>query len=101
MPLKSGRSRRKSARTARSVQPTSVTDSCVTRLRTPLAIFEEIFRTQVSCLLARTPFTTSKPSILSSSLGMSAGSFWRSASIGIRTRPRAASMPAAMAAVCP
>ena len=66
MPLKTGMRRRYSMRIALSVQPTSVTDSWVTRLRMPLAIFEETRRTQVSCRRARTPLTTSKPSIRSS-----------------------------------
>jgi hypothetical protein len=46
-------------RMARKVQPTSVTDSWVSRLRTPLAILEETLRTQVSCRRVRTPQTTS------------------------------------------
>lgn len=48
MPVNMGTRRRYSARQARSVQPTSVTASWVTRLRTPLAMREETFRTQVS-----------------------------------------------------
>ena len=41
MPRKTGISRTHSARNARSEQPTSVTDSCVTRLRKPFAMREE------------------------------------------------------------
>jgi len=59
MPVNIGTRRKYSARQARRVQPTSVTESWVYRLRTPLAILEETFRTQVSWRLTRTPETTS------------------------------------------
>lgn len=48
MPVNMGMRRRYSVRNAFRVQPTSVTDSWVSRLRTPLAMREETFRTQVS-----------------------------------------------------
>ena len=48
MPSKRGTRRRTSARQARRVQPTSVTPSWVTRLRTRLAMREEARRTQES-----------------------------------------------------
>src|ERR671916_469295 len=65
-----------------------------------LAIIDGILReTILSCRSLRQPETTSKPSSsLSSRRMMSAGSFWRSASMGMSTAPRAASMPAAVAA---
>ena len=59
MPVNIGMRRRYSVRLARRVQPTSVTWSWVTRLRTRLAMRDEALRTQVSWRLARTPLTTS------------------------------------------
>ena len=75
---------------ARSVQPTSVTDSWVTRLRMPLAIREETLRTQLSCRLGADAgdHVEARP-IRSRRRGMSAGSFWRSASRVTTIPPRA------------
>ena len=62
---------------------------------------DESFRTKPSWRPGRTPFTTSARSSAASSRGRSAGSFWRSASSVATTSPRAASKPAAKAAVWP
>lgn len=59
MPVNIGTRRRYSMRQARRLQPTSVTESWVSRLRTRLAIREEALRTQVSRRFVRTPLTTS------------------------------------------
>jgi hypothetical protein len=92
-----------SVRIARSEQPTSVTDSFVTQLRALFAIRDDTSRTHESRRFWRTPFTTSAPSasIFAMSLGMSAGSFCRSASSVTVISPRTASKPAANAAVWP
>ena len=76
-------------------------DSSLNKLRTTLAIFEEIFLIQGSLRLCRQPHTTSYSFIASSSRGISEGLFCRSASMVIMTSPRALSNPAAKAAVCP
>ncbi len=56
----------------------------------------------LSCRFFRQPETTSEPaSSWARSRWMSAGSFWRSPSIGTITSPRAASIPALIAAVWP
>ena len=101
VPLNTGTLRSGSMRQARSVQPTSVTESPVTRLRTRLATFDEIRRTQVSLRSTRTPQTTSQSGRCSSRRGMSAGSFWRSASRVTTTGARAAFQPEARAADWP
>ena len=69
----------------------------------PLATREGSRRDQnVSWRSCRQPLTTSYPSLsLSTSRGMSAGSFWPSPSMVTTSAPRARSKPAASAAVWP
>ena len=92
-----------SARYAFREQPLSLMGTPVIFPMIQFAIIDGIFREiSLSCRLCRHPQTMSFPSaIFSRNLGMSAGSFWRSPSIVIRIFPRAWSIPAAIAGVCP
>ena len=101
IPLKSFILLTHSARKALSEHPTSRMVSCESQFRTPLAIRLDTRRSHESCRFSLHPHTASHSPIKASSLGMSSGSFWRSASIVMTTRPRAAWNPAANAALCP
>lgn len=102
MPSKSGSRAASAVGITRSVQPTSAIDSPVSRLRAALAIRDETRRGQASRRSTRTPQTTSTPSpSAASSIGTSAGSFWRSASSVATQGARAWRKPAASAADWP
>ncbi len=87
---------------ALSEQPLSWSVSLTMRLRMRFAMREKSFFENGSFLFQRHPLTQSYPSLIfAMSLGMSAGSFWRSASSVIRIVPCACFMPASIAAVWP
>ena len=80
----------------------SCTPSSTMASRMELAIFEEMRLMKVSLRLERQPMTISHSSPNRSSMaGMSAGSFWRSASMVTTMSESAASNPAQNAADCP
>src|ERR1051325_8242373 len=103
IPLNSASARTAGARNALSEQPVSRIVSPLSRLRTALAMrLCTSFRGE-SRRSTRYPTTAAAPLVAraSTSAGMSAGSFWPSASSVTITDPRAAWKPAANAAVCP
>ena len=92
-----------SARNAFSEHPLSLIGTPVTFPMIQFAIFDGIFRDiSLSCRSCRQPTTISKPSLIfSTKCEMSRGSFCKSPSIVIIKSPRARSIPAAIAGVCP
>ena len=104
MPLKNFRFSMHSRLNTRKVQPVSLIVSPDSLFRTQLAMREEATRMKLSPLpraSTRVPQTQSKRLSGSRNLGMSFGSFCKSASSVNRYCPRAAFRPAQMAADSP